>query len=79
MNREEITRIIENALKSGDKIPGLFDLPKIMAIKAEIQACTSINDVLGLIEEHRDLITRVFGLREDAIDQAVAKIKAIEG
>ncbi|OIR11393.1 hypothetical protein GALL_68860 [mine drainage metagenome] len=79
MNKEEITRIIENTLKNGDKIPGLFDLPRIMSIKAEIQACTSINDVLGLIEEHRDLIARAFGLSEDAIDQTVAKIKAIEG
>lgn len=79
MNKEEITRIIENTLKSGDKIPGLFDLPRIMGIKAEIQSCASVNDVLGLIEEHRDLIARAFGLSEDAIDQAVAKIKAIEG
>jgi hypothetical protein len=79
MNKEEITSIIENALKSGDKTPGIFDLAKIMAIKAEIQSCTTVNAVLGLIEEHRDLISKAFGLSEDVIEETVQKIKAIEG
>lgn len=79
MNKEEITSIIENALKSGDKTPGIFDLAKIMAIKAEIQSCTSVNAVLGLIEQHRDLISKAFGLSEDVIEETVQKIRAIEG
>ena len=79
MNKEEIINIIESALKSGDKTPGLFDLAKIMAIKTEIQSCTSVNAVLGLIEEHRDLIAKAFGLSEDVIDETVQKIKAFEG
>ena len=79
MNKEAIVAIIENTLKSGDRTPGIFDLPKIMAIKAEIQSCTSVNAVLGLIEEHRDLISRVFGLTEDVIEETVQKIKALEG
>jgi hypothetical protein len=79
MNKEEIISIIENTLKSGDKTPGIFDLAKIMAIKAEIQSCTTVNAVLGLIEEHRDLISRAFGLSEDVIEETVQKIKAIEG
>ena len=79
MNKEEITSIIENALKSGDKAPGIFDLAKIMAIKAEIQSCTSVNAVLGLIEQHRDLISKAFGLSEDVIEETVQKIRAIEG
>ena len=79
MNKEAITSIIENALRSGDKTPGIFDLAKIMAIKAEIQSCTTVNAVLGLIDEHRDLISRVFGLSEEAIEETVQKIRAIEG
>ncbi len=79
MNKEEITSIIENALKSGDKTPGIFDMAKIMAIKAEIQSCTTVNAVLGLIEEHRDLISKAFGLSEDVIEETVQKIRAIEG
>ena len=79
MDKEVITSIIENALRSGDKTPGIFDLAKIMAIKAEIQSCTTVNAVLGLIEEHRDLISKAFGLSEDAIEETVQKIRAIEG
>jgi hypothetical protein len=79
MNKEEIINIIESTLKSGDKTPGIFDLAKIMAIKTEIQSCTSINAVLALIEEHRDLISKAFGLSEDVIESTVQKIKALEG
>jgi hypothetical protein len=79
MNKEGIISIIENTLKSGDKTPGLFDLAKIMAIKTEIQSCTTVNAVLGLIEEHRDLISKAFGLTEDVIEETVQKIKALEG
>jgi hypothetical protein len=79
MNKQEITSIIESALRSGDKTPGIFDLAKIMAIKAEIQSCTTVNAVLGLIDEHRDLISKAFGLSEEAIEETVQKIRAIEG
>ena len=79
MNKEQIINVIESALKSGDKTPGMFYLAKIMAIRAEIQSCTTVNAVLGLIEEHRDLISKAFGLSEDVIDEAVQKIKAFEG
>lgn len=78
MNKQEVINIIEAALKSGSRTPGLFDLPKIMAIKGEMQACTSINDVLALIEEHRNLISKVFGLHEELIGDAVGKLKALE-
>jgi hypothetical protein len=79
MNKEEIINIIESTLTSGDKTPGIFDLPKVFAIKAELQACQSVDDILAIIEQHRDLISKVFGLGEDAIDSAVHKIKALEG
>jgi hypothetical protein len=79
MNKEEIINIIESTLTSGDKTPGIFDLPKIIAIKAELQACHSVDDILAIIEQHRDLISKVFGLSADAIDSAVQKIKTLEG
>jgi hypothetical protein len=79
MDKKAIQNIIETTLKSGDRIPGLFDLPKIMALKAEIQACSTINDVLAIVEEHRPLISKAFGLSEDDIEQAIQKIKALQG
>jgi hypothetical protein len=78
MDKQEVINIIESAFNSGDKTPGIFDLPKIMAIKAEVQSCASISDVLGLVEEHRNLISKVFGLNEDVIEEAIEKLKALE-
>ncbi len=77
MNRDEVTRIIEAALRSGDRTPGLFDLPKVLRIRAELQSCASISDVLGIIEEHRKLISKAFGLSDEAINETLGKLKAL--
>lgn len=78
MNRDEVTRIIEAALRSGDRTPGLFDLPKVLRVRAELQSCASINDVLGIIQRHRSLISKAFGLRDEAINETLRKLKALE-
>lgn len=77
MNKDEVTRIIEAALRSGDRTPGLFDLPKVLRIRAELQSCSSINDVLGIIQQHRKLISKAFGLSEDQINETLGKLKAL--
>jgi hypothetical protein len=77
MHKTAITNIIETVLKSGDKTPGLFDLPKIMGIKAKIEACSSVSDVLEIISEHRSFIIKAFGLREEAMNQAMEKLKEL--
>jgi hypothetical protein len=79
MDKAAVQNIIEELLKNASKVPGLFDLPKIMKIKSEIQSCHSIKDVLAIVETHRSLLAKVFGLAEDKIEQAVAKIKLLEG
>jgi len=78
MNKSEVLNIIEAALMGGDKTPGLFDLPKIMGIKSELQSCASINDVLDIIEKHKNMISRAFGLSDEVIAETVLKLKALE-
>lgn len=78
MDKQAILNIIETTLASGSKVPGMFDLPKIMSVKSEIQNCHSINDVLAIVEEHRPLISKAFGLTEDKIEQTIQKIKSLE-
>ncbi|MBI3478760.1 MAG: hypothetical protein HY016_00135 [Nitrosomonadales bacterium] len=78
MNRDEVRNIIEATLRGGDKTPGLFDLPRIMGIRSEIQSCTSINDVIGIIEKHRSLLSKAFGLRDEVIEQTMKKLSALE-
>lgn len=79
MDKQAVLNIIEAALKAGNKTPGLFDLPKILGIKAEIQSCSSIKDVLGIIDRHRGLLTKAFGLSDAVIEEAVGKLKALQG
>lgn len=78
MNKAEALNIIEATLKGGDKTPGVLDLPKIMGIKLRIQSCSSIDDVLVIIEGHRILISKAFGLSNDVIDKAIEKLKAVD-
>jgi hypothetical protein len=78
MDKKQILNIIETTLKSGNKVPGLFDLPKLMNIKSELQACATSDNILAIVEEHRPLITKAFGLSEDAIEQTIQKIRALE-
>ena len=78
MDKEAIKKIIESTLTSGNKMPGLFDLPKIMALKSKLQSSGSIEEVLTVIEQHRDLISKAFGLGDDAVNLAVEKLKALE-
>jgi hypothetical protein len=77
MSKTQVINIIEAVLKSGDKSPGLFDLPKIMGIKTKIESCSSVGDVLEIVSEHRSFIIKVFGLREEVMDQAMEKLKAL--
>jgi len=78
MNKSEVLNIIEATLKGGNKTPGLFDLPKMMGIKSELQSCASISDVLGVIEKHRNIICKAFGLSDETIAATVEKLKALE-
>lgn len=77
MNRDEVRNIIEAALRSGGKKPGLFDLPRVLGIQSEIQSCASINDVIVIIEKHRSLLAKAFGLSDEVIEQAMQKLRAL--
>ncbi|HEY6095355.1 MAG TPA: hypothetical protein VIU93_10435 [Gallionellaceae bacterium] len=77
MNKDEVSSIIEAALRSGSRTPGLFDLPKILHLKSRLQSCNSISDVLGIIQEHRNLIAKAFGLSDEQINETLGKLKAL--
>ena len=78
MNKDEVIRIIEATLKGGNRSPGLFDLPRVLRIRSELQSCTSIDDVLAVIQEHRKLISKAFGLSDAVINETLGKLKTLE-
>lgn len=77
MNKEAIASIIEATLKNGNKVPGLFDLPKVLALKGKLQSSGTTSEVLAIIEEHRGLITKAFGLSDGMLNSAIEKIKSV--
>lgn len=78
MNHTEVRNIIETTLKSGSKTPGLFDLPKILGIKSKLESCTSIGDVVSMLEDNRSLISKSFGLSDAAFNESVEKLNALK-
>ncbi len=77
MLKTEARKIIEAILTSGSKTPGLFDLPKILGIKSKMESCTSVKEVIGILEENRSLITKAFGISEELFNSGVEKLKAL--
>ena len=77
MKKAEITKIIETALAQGTKIPGLFELPKILMIKSKLESCNSTACCIAIIEEHQNLLVKAFGLDQNEIVATIDKIKAL--
>ena len=77
MNKAEVRIIIESTLTSGNKTPGLFDLPKIMGLKSKLESCSSVNEVVEILEDNRSLISKSFGLSDAAFYESVEKIKTL--
>ena len=48
-----------------------------MGIKSKLESCNTTNDVVGVLEEHRGLLCKAFGLGEVAFRQGVEKLKAL--
>jgi len=78
MNKTEVRSIIESTLASGGKTPGLFDLPKILRVKFKLESCDSISEIIGILEDHRSLISKSFGLSDSVFDASVKKLKTLE-
>lgn len=77
-NKDEVRRIIEATLSSGNKTPGLFDLPKIMGVKSKLESCTSVGEVIGVLDENHSMISKSFGLTDKMFDEGVSCLKALD-
>jgi hypothetical protein len=69
--------IIESTLKSGDKTPGLFDIPKVLKLKSRLESCDSVEEVIAVLEDNRNLITKAFGLDNQTITNGILSIKGL--
>lgn len=77
MNKTEVRSIIETTLASGNRTPGLFDLPKVFGVKSKLDSCSSVGEVVRVLEDNRALISKSFGLSEAAFNGGLEKIKRL--
>lgn len=78
MNKDRVRSIIETTLTAGSKNPGLFDLPKILGLKNKLESCSSINEVITILEVNRNLISKSFGLSDATFNDGLVKLKGME-
>lgn len=74
MNKAEVRSIIESTLSSGNKMPGLFDLPKILGVKSKLESSSSIAEVIEILEANRSFISKSFGLNDAVVDDSLLKL-----
>lgn len=47
----------------------------MLALKSKLEACSSIDEVVGILEENRSHIFKAFGLNDAAFNDGVEKLK----
>lgn len=67
MNKAEVRRIIETPLARGNKTPGLFGFLGMLALKGTLELCSSVGEVVGILEENRGPLFQVSGLSDAAL------------
>ena len=78
MNKTAVHKIIETTLRGGSKSPGPLALVKVLAVRWELEACNSTDEVVAALARHQPLIVKSFGLTDAAYDAGVEKIKALD-
>ena len=77
MDKNQVRSIIEATLKSGGKTPGLFDLPRVLSLKGQLESCSTIPEVLDLLESHRPLVCKAFGLDAARFDDGLRRLREL--
>jgi hypothetical protein len=78
MDKAGIRGIIESTIRLGGKFPNEDEQLQIEDVQSELEFCTSIIDVVKLLEINRSLICSAFGVDDAAFDECAADIKSLE-
>jgi hypothetical protein len=70
--------IIDSAIRLGGKFPRTLSLKKIRALQSELESCTSIVEVVALLENNSSLICNAFGVRDASIDKCILDIRSLD-
>ncbi|KXW55339.1 hypothetical protein LHV13_04790 [Ferrovum sp. PN-J185] len=78
MQKEQIKLILEKAFQQSNKTPSLWHLPKILQIKTQLEHCSTVPEVLSLLENNREFIKDSLGLTEPIFSAAITSINKLK-
>jgi len=73
-NKELVRRTIEKTIACGTKTPGIFQIPKALQLKAELESCNSIPEVCLKLMRNKEDICSIFGLRDIQVISCVREL-----
>lgn len=76
MSEEKIQSRIEALLAKG-KLPGIFDIPKVLPLKNKLEACDSADEVATVLEQNKILIMKIFKISESEILSCIHDVGVI--
>lgn len=50
---------------------------KVLGVKSKLESCTSISEVIGILEDNRSLISKSFGVGDELFNCGVVRLKAL--
>ncbi|MBU6468249.1 MAG: hypothetical protein KGN31_04250 [Betaproteobacteria bacterium] len=75
MNKELIKSLLEKAFQQSTKTPSLWQLPKTLQIKNQLEAAKSVQEVVSLLEHNSTFLQEALGLNHALFTETVNRIK----
>lgn len=76
MSEEKIRLRIKASLATG-RLPGVFDLPKVVSLTRKLEGCDSADEVATLLEQNKNSIVKIFKISEAEIASCIRDVRAI--
>lgn len=76
-DKARIHSIIDSSIRLGGEYPGTLTLNNIRALQSELECCTSIDEVVALLEDNRSQICTGFGVKDAGFDDCLADIRSL--
>lgn len=76
-DKARIHSIIDSSIRLGGKYPGTLTLKNIRALQSELECCTSIDEVVALLEDNRSHICTGFGVKDAGFEDCLADIRSL--
>lgn len=75
MNKDAVKQILERTLRAGGMMPSIFQMPKAMMLKSELEACTEVKQVVHILQGETAFLSKAFGVSKEEVQLAIVEIQ----